>query len=199
MFEKNKYQGGGVTLRGNPYPFVFGLVLVTMKVLYGLDGSRADGMPVSSWTAWARDIVQSKQRENRTWLSTSAILMPTEDLGTYFDFLKDHVITDEIHEVMRPACRVMSGLASLETWKTRAFPGNSDFQDTRSEPGSPKPFEREREWVRYTLYGEGSRLLHMDYQAVVLAMSACFWIKPSFIHHAAIRLERMIAETGNDT
>ncbi|QDZ17817.1 hypothetical protein HOP50_01g03240 [Chloropicon primus] len=194
--ETKTHAHGGTSFRGSPYPFVLGLVLVTLKLLYGLDGRKAEKTPVESWVGWAKGNMEAKEAENRTWLAVDTVAMPKEDLALYADFLRGNVKTEEVHNLFMSVHAVLKGLARQEMWADDMGQKASEHERAAEAPASTG-----RKGVpgggQYAAYGEWSRALHIDYQAVVIVMSHVFWIKPAFVHHAAMSLEQLVAKREN--
>jgi hypothetical protein len=211
----------------DPYPFVFGLLVVTLKLLYGLDGRQIDrreedsSLPPISWTGWAKELLQSKEDHHSLWLSENIVSMPKEDIRAYIDFLNKHLFSEEFNHDrhnLRSMYRKLKGIARQQkeasggggskNAKTTANPSNSKRRDEEEEAAeeyergsgdddSSRPSstgEAAFDKTSYVMCNEGCDFLHLDYQAVVLAISSTFWIKPSFVHHAVIRLERLMLQ-----
>ncbi len=205
---------GGLTFSGSPYPYVAGLLLVTLKVLFGLDGRKAANMPVQSWTAWAAKRLESNGGLNsgpwHPWLvdTSSVIGMPRQEVSAYADFLKKHLFPEGAPESMRSAYNLLKGIARRapqgneggERPPQRTPPATYDpWDDPFAEPprldgddGGGVGDEVAGADASYVVYADGCASFHVDYQAVVLTLSHVSWVKPSFIHHATARLERLL-------
>ena len=187
---------GGVSSTGSPYPFVLALVLVTLKLLFGLGGRGTweGAPPVPSWTGWARDTVMRANEAGggSSWIGESALSAAGADLDEYAAFLEGNVATGDVHELAQPALRAMQGMTDSDGREPAESLRREDFWDLGAE--GPAAAAEHGCGPGYALYNEHSAWLHTDYQAVVHAMSHVFWVKPSFIHHAAMALEKMVLE-----
>ena len=185
--------GGGITRQGSPYPFVFALVVVTLKLLYGLDGRKGDEMPVDSWLVWAKKVTRAEERRDNTWLSDRTKSMPIENLEEYLDFLDRHLMAEGEADLTRYIQKELKVVKILGGRAEAPMEASSSSEEEGEGPPVGQRWETKPEGS-YDLYNEWSQSLHVDYQAVVIAMSSAFWIKPAFVHHAVIALERILVQ-----
>ncbi len=188
-----KRRGG---LNYSPYPYVLGLLLVTLKLLYGLDGSPAKReMPVKSWVSWAKHLVLGL---NLGWWGTKSNSVPNRELREYFDFMREHFIPLEggdISDSMRSTYKQLNDIIRQQE-QAAGFSAPDDkkqgFEDDDNREKARHAGKQKKTAGSYVMYHEDCSAFHIDYQAVLLAMSSVFWIKPHFIHHAAIKYEQLM-------
>ena len=196
----------------DPYPFVFGLLVVTLKLLYGLDGRQIergeeDNLPHISWTCWAKELLQSQEDHHSPWLSENVVSMPTEDISAYIVFLNKHLFSEDFNhdrDNLKSMYRKLKGIARQQKQASTANAnerktspkrrGTEDAAQKYVASRDSRPSQGACDKASYIMCNEWCDVLHLDYQAVIMAISSTFWIKPSFIHHAVIRLERLLLQ-----
>lgn len=195
----------------NPYPYVLALIVVALKLQYGLDGrmmgvdrSEGKGGPAPAhahaWTSWAKELVQSKEAELSPWLSES---IPKNEICNYANFLNSHIFSEDFaqkHDYFAPMARKLKEVVRQQ----EEFSGSNTDANARSNTASQRRDSEEgpqrhadgsanasqsgrQATAQYVLYEESCSTFHLDYQAVVIALAFTFWMKPKHLHHAGKR------------
>jgi len=193
---------------GSSYSYVVGLVVVTLKILYGLDGRKTfEGSgelpcPPASWTTWASEVMARRGPCLQVpWLSEDVLRLSPDKISPFLNFLDSHIFSDTVPS---PLQQLHNNICTVAKETSCSLTGHSadDTDDSGHDTnrgGSPVPHDTSGDGVsrskgqnKLVTYGKYCTAFHRDYQAVIVVSAFAFCIKTSFIHYSVRQIERWI-------